>query len=131
MVGRAPRLCQGGCYPGFAITERKQPPTAKPNSALEAARESVAPERLLAGEDPASKFVEDAAHWIAVYSELLLFKERLVDTAQQGMLNLTEDLARAEVARTDLLVLTAERERFRGRLEFWKERRRELSRKRA
>lgn len=113
-----------------ASKSEKHPPASEPGPDLQAARDSVAHDRLLEGEDPNTRYVEDAAHWIAVYSELLLFKERLVDTAQQGLTSLTEELARAEVASTDLLVLTAERERFHGRLEFWKERRRELSNRR-
>lgn len=84
-------------------------------------------DRLLEGEDPSTTYVEDAAHWITVYSELLLFKERLVDAAQQGLMNMTEPLARHEGAEVDLPVLLAERDRLHKRLDFWKERSRELS----
>lgn len=93
---------------------------------LEAAESAVDPERLLDGEDPDSRHVEDAVHWIAVYSELLLFKERLIDTAQQGMLGLTEFSARKEAANSDIVLLTAERERLVRRLGFWKRREKEL-----
>ena len=95
-----------------------------------ASAHAVDPDRLLDGEDPTTRYVEDAAHWITVYSELLLFKERLVDTADEALRNMTELLARDEVSSTDLVVLTAERDRLRRRLDYWKERQRELSRRR-
>ena len=95
-----------------------------------ASAHAVDPDRLLDGEDPTTRYVEDAAHWITVYSELLLFKERLVDTADEALRNMTELLARDEVSSTDLVVLTAERDRLRRRLDYWKERQRALSRHR-
>jgi hypothetical protein len=90
------------------------------------AQEQVDSDRLLEGEDPQTRYVEDAAHWVTVYSELLLFKERLVDSAQGGLLDITDAVARQEATSTDLQVLLAERARLRGRLEFWKGRQREL-----
>jgi hypothetical protein len=95
-----------------------------------AASRAVDPDRLLDGEDPETRYIEDTAHWITVYSELVLFKERLVDSASDALRNMTEPHARDEVGKTDLLVLTAERDRLRRRLDYWKERQRELSRKR-
>lgn len=95
------------------------------------AREQVAADRLLEGEDPDSAYVEDAAHWISVYAEILLFKERLVDAAQGGMLQMTHPLARKEATEIDLPVLLSERERLRRRLDFWQARQRELSRRRG
>lgn len=93
------------------------------------ALEQVQKDRLLDGEDPGTTYVEDAAHWVTVYSELLLFKERLVDAAQNGLLQMTDALARTEATEVDLPVLLAERERLRKRLDFWKERQRELGRR--
>ena len=95
-----------------------------------AALRSVDPDRLLDGEDPGTSYVEDAAHWITVYSELVLFKERLVDTASEALRNMTEAHARDEVSKTDLMVLTAERDRLKRRLDYWKERQRELGSRR-
>jgi hypothetical protein len=92
-----------------------------------AAHRAVDHDRLIDGEDPSSSYVEDAAHWITVYSELVLFKERLVDTAGEALRNMTEGQARQEVSSTDLIVLTAERDRLKRRLDFWKERQRELN----
>jgi hypothetical protein len=99
----------------------------KGQDAAQSALEAVDEDRLLHGEDPDSEFLEDAAHWVAVYSELLIFKERLLEVAQQGLAQLTEDVARVEVGSTDLMVLSAERSRLRRRLDFWKERQRELN----
>ncbi len=93
------------------------------------ALEQVKADRLLDGEDPETSYVEDAAHWITVYSELVLFKERLVDAAQGGMLHLSDPLARQEATEVDLPVLLAERDRLRKRLDFWKEKQRELGRR--
>jgi hypothetical protein len=90
------------------------------------ARRQVEPDRLLEGEDPDTKYVEDAAHWVTVYAELVLFKERLVDSAQGGLLDLSDPAARQEATDTDLQVLLAERTRLHKRLEFWKLRQREL-----
>ncbi len=93
----------------------------------EAADKSVNPDRLLPGEDSTATEVEDTAHWIAVYAELVLFKERLVDQAHQGILQVTDDAARTEIATTDLIVLSAERDRLVRRLDFWKQRQKQLS----
>jgi hypothetical protein len=43
---------------------------------------------------------------------------------------MTEIHARDEVGKTDLMVLTAERDRLKRRLDYWKERQRELSNRR-
>jgi hypothetical protein len=101
-----------------------------PEDTIEGQRalQAVDPDRLLPGENPDTPHLEDAAHWVTVYSELVLFKERLLDTAQLGLTQLTASVARAEAAGTDLVVLSAERDRLRSRLDFWKRRQRELSR---
>lgn len=93
-----------------------------------AAEEAVDPDRLLDGEDPSTHHLEDATHWVTVYSELLTFKERLVDTAQDGLTRMTEFGARKEAANQDLVILTAERERLVRRLSYWKARQQELVR---
>ncbi len=100
---------------------------AKNDPDTQSALAQVQHDRLLDGEDPDSTYIEDASHWIAVYSELLLFKERLVDAAEQSMRNMTEPLARNEAVQVDLPVLLSQRNRLRQRLDFWKDRRRALS----
>ena len=93
----------------------------------DAADKSVDPERMLPGEDPTATGIEDAVHWVAVYAELVLFKERLVDQAQQSILQVTDAAARKEIATTDLIALSAERDRLVRRFDFWKQRQKELS----
>ena len=94
-----------------------------------AAKATVDEDRLLEGEDPRSTAVEDAEHWAAVYRELKAFKERLVRTAKESVASYTEDVSR-EVAKTDMVTLTAELRRFNRRLQFWQRRWAELRRKR-
>ena len=95
------------------------------------AHDQVDQDRLLEGEDPSTAYIEDAAHWVTVYAEILLFKERLVDAAQGGMLQMTHPVARKEATEVDLPVLLSERERLRRRLDFWQGRQRELGRSRG
>jgi hypothetical protein len=63
---------------------------------------------LLPGEEPASLFVDDVLHWIAVYTELLTAVEETV-----GGFTESADLLRKH-------------ERFSGHLSFWRERLRQL-----
>lgn len=91
-----------------------------------AAEEAVDPDRLLDGEDPESRHLEDAAHWIAVYAELVGFKQRLITTAEEGLIQMSETMARKEAAGQDLLILAAERDRLVRRLNYWKRRQQEL-----
>ena len=78
------------------------------------------PNRLLEGEDPGSTHVDDATHWVAVYGELLGFKETLVEAAASRATDLPED-AQPE-AGADLTILEAERQRLERRYQFWHER---------
>jgi hypothetical protein len=87
----------------------------------EAGKEAVDDDRLLDGEDPKTPYLDDATHWITVYSELLGVKRELVGAAE-GRLPEMSDEARQEVATTDLVVLDAEMKRFARRLEFWRRR---------
>jgi hypothetical protein len=91
-----------------------------------AAEEAADLERLLDGEDPKTKQLDDAVHWRRVYQELLDFKRELLKSTYQGMAGMDLDDARSEVRRTDQLVLEAESQRFERRLSFWKKRCQEL-----
>jgi hypothetical protein len=53
---------------------------------------------------------EDVRHWVLVYRQLVAFKEQMLE----------------EVGRTDAVVLKAEWERLRRRLDFWEQRLRKL-----
>jgi hypothetical protein len=68
---------------------------------------------------------EDIRHWVLVYRQLVAFKERMLEETSQAMANIQPD-ARTEVGRTDAVVLKAESERLRRRLDFWEQRLRKL-----
>jgi len=77
------------------------------------------------GEDLSTTFAEDADHWVRVYSELLAFKDGLIAKAEHLSGEL-ESPAKQEVDATDLVLLQAERRRFRDRLDKWERRRDDL-----
>jgi hypothetical protein len=77
--------------------------------------------RLLEGEDPASRDPEDALHWLRVYEELYRFKAELVMQARRHLADLPP-AAQREIKETDLAIMLTESERLYGRLQFWKER---------
>jgi DNA-binding response OmpR family regulator len=91
----------------------------------DAALASVEPQRLIEGEDPDTTHVEDARHWVVVYSELLAYKESILARTRRAAAGLHPDSA-GELRRTDLVVLESERDRFRRRLEYWRGRVRDL-----
>jgi len=78
------------------------------------------PDRLLEGEDPGSRHLDDAEHWLHVYGELIGFKEDVVDEAASSAAVLPDD-AQPE-AQADLTILAAERQRLEGRYRFWQAR---------
>ena len=86
---------------------------------------AVDPERLLEGENPATEHVEDARRWLAVYSELLAYKEGVLTRTLRAVRQLAPESA-GEIEQTDLPVLAEERDRFRRRLHFWQRRVREM-----
>lgn len=92
---------------------------------MDAAGAIASPDRLLPGEVSDTRHLEDVEHWIAVYSELLAFKKRLLDTTGDEAEELSAD-ARAEVERTDSTATKREAERLAGRLGFWRRRREEF-----
>lgn len=87
----------------------------------EAADKAVDDDRLLEGENPDTTYLEDATHWVTVYSELLAVKRDLVGVSEGRLPDLPKE-ARREIATTDLVVLDAEMKRFSQRLSFWRER---------
>jgi DNA-binding response OmpR family regulator len=80
---------------------------------------------LIEGEDPDTPHAEDARHWLVVYTELVAFKESILMRTRQAAEVLGAGSAE-EIRHTDLPLLERERDRFRGRLEFWRRRVREL-----
>ncbi|MBV8194718.1 MAG: hypothetical protein JOY80_04245 [Candidatus Dormibacteraeota bacterium] len=83
------------------------------------------PAEPLPGEDPDSPFLDDAIHWISVYSELLSLKRQLLQRADQVLVGAQADTEREADADRDLLSRQAER--YRRRLEFWRRRAKELA----
>jgi hypothetical protein len=89
--------------------------------AANAALDAVEPERLLPGEEEDSVHLDDAVHWMKVYSELLDFKRSLLRVAEERLTSML-NAARTEIEETDLKILQAEAERLERRQEFWRAR---------
>lgn len=52
---------------------------------------------LLPDEDPSSEYIDDALHWILVYTELLRFKASMIEAAARSSDHMTP-AARADIA---------------------------------
>ena len=89
-----------------------------PEKVGKAADSAVAADRLLPGEDPSSRHPEDARHWMAVYSELLAFKQEILRQSSARAAVMIP-AARREVESTDLVVLRSEAARLERRLDYW------------
>ena len=72
----------------------------------------------LVGEHAHHATSEDAAHWIAVYSELLSFKAELLEITARRRLSMSQD-ARGE-AEADEVVIGAQADKYTRRLREWK-----------
>jgi DNA-binding winged helix-turn-helix (wHTH) protein len=72
----------------------------------------------LVGEDSYHATNEDAAHWIAIYSELLSFKAELLEITARRRVTMSED-ARGE-AEADELVIRAQSDKYTRRLREWR-----------
>jgi hypothetical protein len=92
----------------------------------EAAERAVDQTALLDGEDPASKHPEDVLHWINAYSELIHFKEGLLNKSHNEIAEMENPNARREADAVDVTILGAELDRYQKRLRFWKQRREDL-----
>src|SRR5579863_9332097 len=101
--------------PSHSPSDRGSPGEAE---ATDAALDAVEPDRLLPGEDERTPHMDDALHWMKVYSELLDFKRRLLIVTDERLVSMG-DAARAEVEDTDLKVLQAEADRLERRFDFW------------
>lgn len=86
-----------------------------------AAHKAVAQDRVLPGERLGSRHPDDALHWAGVYRELIQFKDRAIDLIVLEAVSMS-DSARIEVESTDLVVMRAERDRFRRRANYWRRR---------
>lgn len=76
------------------------------------------PDRLLEGEDPSTSFARDARHWVAVYREMIAFKEDLLARVEDRLPRLPK-VGRADVFENDIMLIQDQLERYRRRLDFW------------
>ena len=76
------------------------------------------PDRLLEGEDPATIYRQDARHWIAVYRQMISFKDELLRRmrAQAGTLPAA---GRRDVMENDVAIIEKQLTRYQRRIEFW------------
>jgi hypothetical protein len=95
-----------------------------------AARKAVDLERLLPGENPSTRFLDDCRHWMRVYTELLQLKRRVIESTSE-VKDEADPEVRAEIEGTDLVIMRAEAERFERRLDYWHRRLGELEKAEA
>jgi DNA-binding response OmpR family regulator len=75
---------------------------------------------LLEGEDPDTLYAQDARHWVAIYRELIAFKTNVLARVDAQVRRLPPAY-RSEATATDVPIIEAQLNRYRGRLEFWYE----------
>lgn len=85
----------------------------------------VQSDRLLEGENPTTMFKRDARHWIAVYRQMISFKDGLLSRIQAHVKALPPP-GRQDVMEHDVGVLVKQLSRYQRRLEFWYSRQWEL-----
>ena len=85
----------------------------------------VQSDRLLEGENPTTMFKQDARHWIAVYRQMISFKDGLLSRMQTHVKTLPP-AGRRDVMENDVGVLVMQLSRYQRRLEFWYSRQWEL-----
>lgn len=81
---------------------------------------AINPDTLLPGEAESGQLPEDAEHWISVYSELISTKLQLLANLKEMMARQSHEV-QDELERADVRVIESQLERFRGRLEHWKQ----------
>jgi hypothetical protein len=75
-------------------------------------------DRLLEGEDPATTFTQDARHWIAVYRQMIAFKDELLGRMRASARTLPP-AGRQDVIENDVAVIEQQLRRYQRRIEFW------------
>jgi DNA-binding winged helix-turn-helix (wHTH) protein len=101
------------------VARNGRPRVADPEGALADATARVSDQSgRLVGEDSDHATDEDAAHWIAVYTELLSFKAELLDLTARRRVSMSED-ARGE-AEADEMVIGAQAHKYTRRLREWR-----------
>jgi DNA-binding response OmpR family regulator len=76
------------------------------------------PDRLLEGEDPRSLIAHDARHWIAVYREMISFKDDLLGRIRSQLRGLPVS-AQQDVLDNDIGLIQEQLDRYQRRIEYW------------
>lgn len=79
------------------------------------------------GEDPRTSRSDDARHWVAIYTQMLEFKERMLHRLQEEARALPAPAAHV-VEADDIAYVEQERDRVQERLDFWRARHWDLAR---
>jgi hypothetical protein len=96
--------------------------------ALEIAIQSVTdPDHRLPGEPEEAGAEDDVDHWLATYTELVAYKEALIEVSQHQILRMERSAAREESLDVDDALLRAQLSRYRDRQRFWLTRRPEMA----
>jgi DNA-binding response OmpR family regulator len=82
-------------------------------------------DRLLEGENPTTMYKQDARHWIAVYRQMISFKDQLLGRIRAQVETLPPQ-ARRDVMENDVSILEIQLSRYQRRIEFWYARQWEL-----
>ena len=82
-------------------------------------------DRLLEGEDPATIYRQDARHWIAVYRQMISFKDELLGR-MRAQADTLPAAGRRDVMKNDVAVIELQLTRYQRRMEFWFDRQWEL-----
>jgi DNA-binding CsgD family transcriptional regulator len=82
-------------------------------------------DRLLEGEDPATIYKQDARHWIAVYRQMISFKDDLLKR-MRAQADTLPAAGRQDVMENDVAVIETQLTRYQRRIEFWFDRQWEL-----
>ena len=82
-------------------------------------------DRLLEGEDPATIYKQDARHWIAVYRQMISFKDELLNR-MRAQADILPEAGRRDVMDNDVAIIEIQLMRYQRRIEFWFDRQWEL-----
>jgi hypothetical protein len=95
---------------------------------LETAIQSVTdPDHRLPGEPAEAGADDDVDHWLATYTELVAYKEALIEVSHHQILSMERSAAREESIDVDDALLRAQLSRYRDRQRFWLARRAEMA----
>lgn len=93
------------------------------------AGEAIDPVRRMSGEPAESTRAEEIEHWIANYTELTAYKDRLLADMHKRLPSM-ELVAAAEVRGIDIAIIRRQLARYEERLAFWQARAAQVGRER-